>query len=295
LLWLAIGVALLVIFPFDAAQDISDTLISQRELTFVTGIDELLPVGVRGLMLTGMLAALASTLDTHLNWGASYWSNDLYKGIWLEHLQRRTARPGELVMVARLSNLGILAIALTIMVNLGSIQQAWQTSLLFGAGIGAVLVLRWLWERINLYCEIGAILSSLVAAPLLMMTVQRSDLQLLAMAAISTTVVMLCAWLLPGTEQERLVAFYKRVRPPGWWRQTARAAGADPRAGQKALGTDLLAFGACAVSIYAWLVGAGKLLLQPDATVSAAVLIAVGTAAAPIWLRALASSVSPVE
>ena len=49
---------------------LSEAEIGQRELTFALGIDELLPVGARGLMLTGMLAALASTLDTHLNWGA---------------------------------------------------------------------------------------------------------------------------------------------------------------------------------------------------------------------------------
>jgi solute:Na+ symporter, SSS family len=39
-------------------------------------------------MLTGLLAALASTVDTHLNWGASYWSNDIYQRLvneeWLE-------------------------------------------------------------------------------------------------------------------------------------------------------------------------------------------------------------------
>ena len=50
-----------------------------REFTFIQGIDELLPAGLKGLMLVGMLAALASTVDTHLNWGASYWTNDVYR------------------------------------------------------------------------------------------------------------------------------------------------------------------------------------------------------------------------
>ena len=59
LLWLAIGVALLVVFPFDATAPVTENLIGQRELLFVRGIDELLPAGLRGLMLTGMLAALA--------------------------------------------------------------------------------------------------------------------------------------------------------------------------------------------------------------------------------------------
>jgi hypothetical protein len=278
------------VFPFDAGAPLNETLISQRETLFLRGIDELLPIGARGLMLTGMLAALASTLDTHLNWGASYWSNDLYRGVWLEHVRRRQPRPGELVRVARLSGIGLLLIALAIMANLGSIQRAWQISLLFGAGIGGVLVLRWLWERVNLYCEIAAMAVSLLVAPPLMLYVERSDLQLLAMAVISTAAVLLAAFALPGTEPERLTQFYRRVRPPGWWRQTARAAGLDPAAGRQALRRDLLAFAACAVSVYAWLVGLGKLLLQPAATATAVALLALGAAAAPIWIRALARS-----
>ena len=187
-------------------------------------MDELLPAGARGLMLTGMLAALASTLDTHLNWGASYWSNDLYKGLWLEHMRKRSPRPHELVRVARLSTLLILAIALAIMVNLQSIQTAWQISLLFGAGTGAVLVLRWLWERINLWCEVAAIVVSLALAPILILATDAEWVRLSVMSAASLTTVIVTAWLAPPTPRERLVAFYRRVRPPGMWRRTALAA-----------------------------------------------------------------------
>ena len=238
-------------------------------------------------MLTGMLAALASTLDTHLNWGASYWSNDLYKGIWLEHLQRRTARPGELVMVARLSNLGILAIALTIMVNLGSIQQAWQTSLLFGAGIGAVLVLRWLWERINLWCEVAAIAASLILAPILLYAVDEEWLRLAAMSAASLVVVIAAAYLAPATGQEKLIAFYRQVQPPGLWRTTATAAGFDPASGRNEFRRDIVGLAACAVSVYSWLIGIGWLLLQRGEVVYGVVAILVGIAAVPVWLRSL--------
>ena len=104
---------------------------------------ELLPVGVRGLMLTGMLAALASTVDTHLNWGASYWTNDIYK----RFICRRGSGPSRAAApwwwVARAAAVLTLVIALAIMTRLTSINQAWQINLLFGAGLGVVLVLRW--------------------------------------------------------------------------------------------------------------------------------------------------------
>lgn len=287
LLWLLIGVALLIVYPFDASVPLTEAGIGERELTFVLGMDELLPIGARGLMLTGMLAALASTLDTHLNWGASYWSNDLYKGIWVEAVRGRVADRKELVRVARLSNVVILGIALTIMANLQSIQTAWQISLLFGAGTGAVLVLRWLWERINLWCEVAAIATSLVLAPILIYTVEAEWLRLLSMSTASLLVVIVIAYVAPATRQEKLVEFYKRVRPPGAWRQTLIAAGEDANEGSAEFRRDLLGLVACAVSVYSWLVGGGWLLLGTNQVVYGVFAITVGIAATPVWLKSL--------
>ncbi len=287
LLWLPIGVALLVIYPFDPAAEMTDAMIGSREITFAQGIDQLLPAGVRGLMLTGMLAALASTLDTHLNWGASYWSNDLYRGVWVEGIRKRKASPRELVIVARLSNLLILTVALLIMVNLGSIQTAWQVSLLFGAGMGAVLVLRWLWERINLQCEIVAMAVSLIVAPILLVTVDEEWLKLLIMSLASTAAVLVTALVAPATDRGLLVEFYRRVQPPGWWARTARAAGDDVSRPMAELRRDVASIAACAGSVYLWLIGFGKLLVQPGSTLAAIVAVVLGFAAVPLWWRSL--------
>lgn len=286
-LWLVIGIALLIVFPFDVARRMSDAFVGERELTFVRGVDELLPPGVRGLLLTGLLAALASTLDTHMNWGASYWSNDLYKAVWVERIGKRTAGRRELVLVARLSSLAVLAIALTIMVNLGSIQSAWQISLLFGAGTGAVLVLRWLWERVNLYSELASIAASLLVAPVLLATVEAEWLRLATMAAVSTTVVVLTALFLPETEEARRVQFFRSVRPLGWWRRTARAAGQEQEAPLVGLRRALLLLGACAVSVYCWLVGFSTLLLDRDAWFGAVALLLVGSLVTVFWIGGL--------
>jgi len=285
LLWLLIGIALLIVFPFDATAPATDELIARRELVFAEGIDMLLPAGARGLMLTGMLAALASTIDTHMNWGASYWSNDLYKGIWVERIRGREANSHELVLVARLATVFLLVIALAIMVNLGSIQTAWQISLLFGAGMGAVLVLRWLWERVNLYCEIGSILVSLILAPVLILTVDADWLRLAIMAGVSTAVVVLAALFMPGTEPRQLMVFYDRVRPPGWWLRTARALELDATESRKEFRRNMLAVIAAAVSVFAWLVGLAQLLLQTASVEFCLGLLLLGTVAVPLWRR----------
>jgi hypothetical protein len=189
--------------------------------------------------------------------------------------------------VARLSTIILIAIALVIMVNLGSIQTAWQISLLFGAGMGAVLVLRWLWERINLYCEIGAILVSLVLAPILMLTVDADWLRLLIMAGVSTAVVIGAALFMPGTEPARLWAFYDRVRPPGWWRVSARGVGVDTRASSTEFRRNVLAVIAAAVSVFGWLLGLAQLLLQTASPMFYGALLLAATGVVPVWWRAM--------
>ena len=62
-------------------------------------------------MPVGLLAALASTIDTHMNWGASYWSNDLYKRLFCQAWLNRKPQNKELVLVARLANMITLSIA----------------------------------------------------------------------------------------------------------------------------------------------------------------------------------------
>jgi solute:Na+ symporter, SSS family len=286
LLWLTIGLALLVIFPFSPDAVADDRFVAERELTFARGMDELLPVGLKGLMLTGMLAALASTVDTHLNWGAGYWSNDIYRGWWLERVARRPPRPRELVRVARLSNLLLIALALLVMAQLDSIQAGWHLSLLFGAGMGAVLVLRWLWERINLYCELAAIAASIAAAPVLLLTVGEEWLRLALMAAISTVAVVLAALLMPGTEPHRLQAFYQRVRPPGWWGRTAAALGERPEVARRRFSAAAFAIGAAAVSVYGTLVGAAQIIVG-RAGLATILMLTAALLALPFWMRYL--------
>ncbi|MCH7504510.1 Na+:solute symporter [PVC group bacterium] len=225
LIWVVIGVALLVLYPVTIEQFQSADFAGQREALFVFGINDHLPMGVRGLMLTGLLAALASTIDTHLNWGASYWSNDIYQRLICQAWQKRTPHRRELVLVARLSNIVILVLAIIVMMNLGSIEKAWLLSLLFGAGMGAVLVLRWLWERINLYSELASIIVSLVMAPILLIWVTDEWLRLLYMAVTSSLAAILITFVTPPTHPHVLKKFYERVRPVGFWHMSAQLAG----------------------------------------------------------------------
>ncbi len=292
LIWVLIGVALLVVYPFDPGAVGDEGFKAAREVTFVTGIDELLPAGARGLMLTGMLAAVASTVDTHLNWGAGYWSNDIYKDLINRRWRKREPQSRELVLVARLANVLIIVLALVVMSRLGSIQQGWKLSLMLGAGVGSVLVLRWLWERINLWSEVAAMAVSLVLGIILLLTVPEPEqewLRLSLMALASTLAAIGVTFVTPANDPARLERFYRQVRPVGLWSRTAAALEEDPAEPRRRLWAALMAIAVTAISVFTVLVGAGKLLLPVPggSSLLAWSLLLIGLALVPVWWRAL--------
>lgn len=291
LIWLPIGLGLLVLFPPAAGAPLGDLFAAEREGTFVRGIAELLPAGVRGLLLTSLFAALASTVDTHLNWGASYWTNDIIKPFVAPRLLGRPAGDRELVWTARASNLLIVAVALAVMTRLSSIQAAWQTSLLLGAGVGVMLVLRWLWWRLNVWGEIAAVVASLVLAPVLLFAFppEKEALRLLVMAAGATAAGVAASLLTAPAPMDRLAEFYRRARPPGFWGPVARHAGDGPGAARRRLSRGALATAATSFSLFAlltgfgaWLVGSPAPAWCPSRVVWIGSLLVAGTALLPV-------------
>jgi SSS family solute:Na+ symporter len=291
LLWLPLGLGLLVLFPPDPSLQ-AEILQADRESTFVRGMSELLPVGIRGLMLTGMFAALASTVDTHINWGSSYWTNDIYKRFVCQGLLKREPGERSLVWVARFANLLIIGIALCIMTQLASINQAWQTSLLLGAGMGVVLILRWLWWRMNAWAEIAAILASLVFAPILLATVDSGALRLLLIAIISTVAAIVAIYWAGPERFEILRSFYQRAKPPGFWRPIADELGERGYDGATRLKRSVAAMFISGASVFcllagfgSWLVGSPPPFFCPSQTIWGCGTIGLGLALCPIWIR----------
>ncbi len=292
LIWLPIALGLLLIFPPGAAEAPA-LFVADRESTFVRGIDQLLPMGLKGLMLTGMMAALASTVDTHLNWGAAYLTNDIYKRFVCE-ARGRVPSARVLVWVARGANILLLALALVVMARLGSIRAAWEASLLLGAGVGIVLVLRWLWWRVTAWGELSAVASSALVVPAVLLALpdEQAALRMLIVALASTgAAIAISLWVRPP-RPEALLEFYRKVRPPGAWGAVARLAGEDARAPARRLGRDLAATLLASLTVFGLLVGIGTWMLGatppswlPQRDAWAALNLAVGLIALPLWVR----------
>jgi len=279
LLWLPILVALLVVIPLEPGQSTST-----RELAFVQGIDRLLPPGARGLMLVGLLAALASTLDTHLNWGASYLTHDLYARFLAPRVLGRDARPRELVWVARASSPLLVIVASLVMARLGSIQAAWHVTLALGAGLGVPLLLRWIWRRANAYGEIAALIASGLSAGWLLRSDVSEPGRLLAIGGIGALASVVGSLCTAPESTDLLDAFYERARPPGFW---------GKRDARRALSRGLVGAAAAAVTLYGALVGLGSALVgtSPGSPGARAIWIVgclmASLAAIPVWTRRL--------
>jgi len=293
LIWLPLALGLLVVFP-PPPETFSPQFIAAREFTFVQGINDLLPPGIKGLMVVGMLAALASTVDTHLNWGASYWTNDLYRRFICEGWLKRSPSPRALVWVARGSNLLILLIALCILPWLSSIQTAWQISLLLGAGMGVLLVLRWIWWRVTAWGELACVITSVVMAPLLLWVFpgQQEEMRLLIMGIGAGVIGVTVSWFTGPEDFDRLEAFYRRAQPPGYWGPIEQRVQSGKRDGAWRFWRAILAMGLTAFSIFCLLTGIGTWLVgspapgwMPWRELWIGGLLLVGVVLCPIWIR----------
>lgn len=149
--WPMILVALvsLVMYPTMSAADTS------AGIGYARLVVDLLPSGVLGLMVASMLAAYMSTVDTHINYGASFMINDLYKRFFV-----RNASTKHYVRASQVATIFMLAIAVLIAYNLESIASAWLLMSMLTAGYGIVAVIRWFWWRVNAWSEIATLAAS---------------------------------------------------------------------------------------------------------------------------------------
>jgi solute:Na+ symporter, SSS family len=191
---------------------------------YVRAVVDLMPSGLRGLMIAGFAAAYMSTIATHLNWGASYVINDVYlRFVNPQATQKQTVR------ISRLATVALFALSLLStwwLYTVGSIEAAWRILIALGAGTGLVYILRWYWWRINAWSELGAMGVSLITFLVLTArgTFDPTDpregaLMMLTITAISTAGWLLITMLTKPTDDAKLKSFYMRVRPGGrgWW------------------------------------------------------------------------------
>lgn len=245
--WIVVALVTLIYYP----------TLADPESGYPKLMMEILPVGVRGLMIASLLAAFMSTVDTHLNWNASYFVNDVYKRFW-----KPKATEAQCVRVSRLSTLAFAALAIIIAYTMTSIKDAWLILFNLQAGVGLVQMMRWFWWRVNAWSEISAMIASLVVTTTLVYVTDWAPAErLLVTVLVCTPVWVAVTYLTSPVRWSVLEAFYRKVRPRSllWGRVAARCPDVPtgPTGGRTLVGW---LFGAAAV--YAAMFAVGKFILR---------------------------------
>jgi Na+/proline symporter len=217
--WFVVGLAALVLIPLgQESGSLGGTaawVADDREMAWPVLMAHLLKPGWLGLVLVSLLAAFMSTVDTHINWGASYIVTD----VWL--VLRPTASDREQIRVARTTVLLFVAVAIGVSFQINTIEQAWKWIAMLGASLGLPTLLRWLWWRVNATGEITAMLSGMLAGTLLaLLTDLPYEIRLLWIAAASASGLVVGMCVGPRTDPECLHRFVAQVQPLGRWPQS---------------------------------------------------------------------------
>jgi SSS family solute:Na+ symporter len=247
--WILVALVSMLLYPG----------LSNPEEGYVRVMVDHLPPYWRGFLLAAFFAAYMSTISTHLNWGASYLLNDVYR-----RYLKPDGSPSHYARVGQAATLGMMVIAGLITYYLKSVEGAWKFLLAIGAGTGLVYLLRWYWWRINAWSEVSAMAAALVLSLGLQFGAgldpgdPRGFAWLMLLTVSGTTEVWLVVtYLTPPEPEAHLRRFYERVRPGGWgWKEVA---GRAPEEGPGYAGLVTWAVG-CAV-VYLGLFGTGYLFL----------------------------------
>ncbi|GAA3646986.1 sodium:solute symporter family protein [Flavivirga jejuensis] len=195
-----------------------------------------IPVGIKGLLLAGLLAAFMSTFSAFVNSAPAYIVNDIYKKYF-----KPKALDKHYIKVSHIASFSVVTLGVIMGFFADSINSLtlWITSALYG-GYVAANFLKWIWWRFNGWGYFWGMTSGLIIATLQFLLDQNKanfdiDTNLYFLAQIPAiyvfpvifTVSLLGSFLgtllTPATNMNTLKEFYFNIRPWGFWSPVYKA------------------------------------------------------------------------
>lgn len=183
-------------------------------------INNFLPVGLMGLVLTGLLGAFMGTFSGTLNAAQAYLVNDIYLKYINPHASTK-----KVITMNYLAGLAVVAtgIVLGLFVKDVNTVLQWIVSGLYG-GYVAANMLKWHWWRFNASGFFWGMLAGIVPAIALAVLKSFSVLKgldlyywpLLFLLSLAGSIIG--TYAAPPTDLATLKSFYRTVRPWGFWK-----------------------------------------------------------------------------
>jgi Na+/proline symporter len=228
---MCMGIALLALTGLAQARD--------PEQVMPMVLQEYLPMGARGLVIAGLLAAFMSTFSATVNAAASYVVRDLWQPLFARQASER-----HLVWASYAATVGVVAVGMLIGFQADSIREVWDWIMMaVGAAFVVPNVLRWYWWRLNgwgyatgtvvgmlaaLALPVSLKLAALWHLPLengealpwgpgLFHYLNRPYVAFPVVCSLSVVACLVGTWVTRPTDESVLIAFFRSVRPFGFW------------------------------------------------------------------------------
>ncbi|MEO8766674.1 MAG: sodium:solute symporter family protein [Ginsengibacter sp.] len=217
---MVIGLTVLALLYYNQLDLSAGREYTDFEKILPAAINSFLPVGILGLVLTGLLGAFMGTFSGTMNAAQAYIVNDIY----LKYINPN-APTKRVIYMNYLSGVAIVTIGVILgffTKDVNSILQ-WIVSGLYGGYIAAN-VLKWYWWRFNangfFWGMLGGILPAIALAALkhydLLSGLDLYYWPVLFLISIAGSIAG--TYTAPPTDIEVLKGFYKTVRPWGFWK-----------------------------------------------------------------------------
>jgi len=188
-------------------------------------INKFVPIGFKGLLIAGLLAAFMGTFSAIINAAPAYIVNDIYK----KYI--RPDAPAEvLIRYSLYASLILVILGIGFGFNAESLNRLtlWITSALYG-GYAAGNMLKWVWWRFNGYGYFGGMVAGLVISTIILFF-KPQVLDLFALApnlpdiflfplvlGVSLIGCVIGTYIAPLENEEQVIRFYRDTQPWGWW------------------------------------------------------------------------------
>lgn len=175
-----------------------------------------LPIGIRGMFLAVLLAALMSTLDAMINVTSSVVVNDFLRRYFAKNLSEK-----QLVRAGQIASIIALGLGFAFSLLFDHVISAWETMIF--VVVTMILVpatMRWHWWRFSARAFVWSMIAStaIILAQKIFFPQWSVILTLGVDVGLSFIATMIIGFIIPPTESSVLVDFYARVQPFGCWK-----------------------------------------------------------------------------
>ncbi len=181
-----------------------------------------LPIGLQGIFMAILLAALMSTLSAMVNVTSSVVTND-----FLARYVRHNFTPKQLVRAGQFASLGAITLGFVFSLAFNDIVSAWETMIFIVVTMILVpATCRWHWWKFSAKAFVWSM--SLTAAFILAQKVLFPEWGVVLTLGVDTMASLILTigigMMTDPAPMDALVAFYAKVRPFGFWGPVRREA-----------------------------------------------------------------------